>query len=121
VPAPPETDIAKIRKYCRGRVPARLRHQVRVEAAVRGNSVTIFDCRPPWHPSLAEWSKVRVAQLRYSPSTHRWSLYWADRNGRWHRYDDLDPGPVAVSTPTGPTVLLLSGSTFRGAGVGVLL
>jgi len=28
---------------------------------------------------------------------------------------------LAVSTPTGPTVLLLCGSTFGGAGVGVLL
>ena len=94
MPAPPETDVARIRKYCRARVPPRLRHQARIEAAVRGNSVTIFDCRPPWHPNLTEWSKVRVAQLRYSASTHHWSLYWADRNGRWHRYDDLDPGPV---------------------------
>jgi hypothetical protein len=67
---------------------------VRVEAAVRSNSVTIFDCRPPWHPNLTEWSKVRVAQLRHSANTHHWSLYWADRNGRWHRYYDLDPGTV---------------------------
>lgn len=67
VPTPPETDVAKIRNYCRDRVPARMRHQVRVEAAVRGYSVTIFDCRPPWHPNFIEWSRVRVAQLRYSP------------------------------------------------------
>jgi len=46
-----ETDLVKIRKYCRARVPARLRHQIRVEAADRGNSVTIFDCHPPWHPN----------------------------------------------------------------------
>lgn len=46
-----------------------------------GNSVTIFDCRPPWHPNLTEWSKAGVAQLRYSASTHHWSLYWGDRNG----------------------------------------
>ena len=61
-----ETDVAKIRKYCRGRVPARLRHQVRVETAVHGNSVTNFECRPPWHPNLTEWSKssrLPVAQL----------------------------------------------------------
>jgi hypothetical protein len=81
VPEPPETDVAKIRKYCDTRVPARIRHQVRVEAAVCGNSVTIFDCRPPWHPNLTKWSKVRVAQLRYSAKTHYWGLYWADRNG----------------------------------------
>ena len=35
-----------------------------------------------------------MAQLRYSANTHYWSLYWADRNGRWHRYDDLEPSPV---------------------------
>ena len=35
-----------------------------------------------------------VAELRYNTSTHHWSLYWADRNGRSHRYEDLPPGPV---------------------------
>jgi hypothetical protein len=82
VPAPPETDLAKIRKYCQAQVPAHLRDQIRIEVTVRGNSVTILDCRPLWHTDLTEWSKVRVAQLRYSASTHDWSLYWADRNGR---------------------------------------
>jgi hypothetical protein len=94
VPAPPEADLVKIRKYCHAQVSARFHHQVRVEAAVRGNSVTIFESRPPWHPNLTEWSKVRVAQLRYSARTHHWSLHWADRNGRGHRYHDLDPGSV---------------------------
>jgi DUF3024 family protein len=107
MPAPPETDLAKIRKYCQTRVPARLRDQVRIEASVRGGSVTIVECRPPWQSNLTEWSKVRVAQLRYSASTHEWNLYWADRNGRWHRYDDFPPGRVdqvlreIESDPTG--------------------
>ena len=92
--APPETDVAKIRKYCRARVPPSFRDQIRIEAGVRGSSVSIYECRPPWHPDLTEWSKVRVAQLRYSAETHHWSLYWADRNGRGHRHDDLEPGPV---------------------------
>ena len=38
--------------------------------------------------------RTRVAQLRYSANTNHWSRYWADRNDRWHRYDDIDPGPV---------------------------
>lgn len=92
--APPETDVAKIRKYCRARVPPSFRDQIRIEAAVRGSAVSIYECRPPWHPALTEWFKVRVAQLRYHAETHHWSLYWADRNGRWHRYDDQEPGPV---------------------------
>jgi hypothetical protein len=81
----------------RGYVPAPSslrRDHARRPGITTGNSVTIFDCRPPWHPNLTEWSKVRVAQLRYSASTCQWSLYWADRNGRWHPYDDLDSGPV---------------------------
>lgn len=92
---PPETDIHTIRRYCRARVPAQFDDQIRIEVVVRGSSVSIFECRPLWHANLTEWSKVRVAQLRYSADTRRWSLYWADRNGRWHRYGDLEPGPVA--------------------------
>ena len=61
---------------------------------MRGGSVTIFDCRPAWQPNLTEWSKVRVAQLRYNATSYHWSLYWADRNGRWHRYDDLPPSTI---------------------------
>ena len=94
MPAVPDLDLARIRKYCEGRVPHRLRDEVRVEADVRGKSVTILDCRPPWHPNLTDWSRVRVAQLRYDPSDRRWTLYWADRNSRWHLYDLIDPGTV---------------------------
>ena len=35
--------------------------------------------------------------------------------------EDAEVIIVAVSTPTGPTVLLLCGPAFSGAGVGVLL
>jgi DUF3024 family protein len=34
---------------------------------------------------------VRIAQLRYDPTALAWTLYWADRNSRWHPYDDLEP------------------------------
>lgn len=36
--------------------------------------------------------RPETAQLRYDPASHDWTLYWADRNSRWHRYDDIDPG-----------------------------
>lgn len=35
--------------------------------------------------------RPETAQLRYDPASHDWTLYWADRNSRWHRYDDIDP------------------------------
>jgi hypothetical protein len=34
----------------------------------RGKSVTIFDCRAPWHLNLTDWSRVPIAQLRYDPA-----------------------------------------------------
>jgi hypothetical protein len=58
VPAVPELDLAHIRRFCHSRVPAHLRDEARVEADLRGKSVTIFDCRPPWHPNLTDWSRV---------------------------------------------------------------
>jgi hypothetical protein len=94
VPTVPDLDLARIRQFCDRRVPAHLRDEARVEADTRGKSVTIFDCRPPWHPNLADWSRSPIAQLRYNPESHAWTLYWADRNSRWHRYEDLDPGPI---------------------------
>jgi hypothetical protein len=92
--AVPDPDLARIRAYCAERVPAQYRSEARVEATVRGRSVTIFDCRPPWHPCLTEWSRVPIVQLRYDPVARRWTLYWADRNSRWHLYDGIEPGTV---------------------------
>lgn len=75
-------------------MPAQFREEARVEADVRGTSVTVYDCRPPWNQGLTEWSRVPVAQLRYAPETNTWMLHWADRNSRWHRYDGIEPGTV---------------------------
>jgi hypothetical protein len=94
VPAAPDLDVARIRRYCDTKVPADHRHEARVEADVRGRSVTIFDCRPPWYPDLTDWSRVPVAQLRYASDDNSWTLYWADRNARWHRYQETKPGTV---------------------------
>lgn len=90
----PELDLARIRRFCEDRTPAEFRDEMRLEADVRGRSVTILDCRPPWMPELVEWSRQPLAQLRYDAESLLWTLYWADRNSRWHRYDDLDPGPL---------------------------
>jgi Protein of unknown function (DUF3024) len=94
VPAVPDLDLARIRQFCDRRVPQRLRDKIRIEADVRGKSVTILECRPPWHPNLTDWSRSRVAQLRYDPTDRCWTLYWADRNSRWHLYDLIDPGSL---------------------------
>lgn len=35
-----------------------------------------------------------IAQLRYDPAAQHWTLYWADRNSRWHLYDEMEPWTV---------------------------
>ena len=76
----PEIDLAKIRRYAEGRVPAHLRHQVRVEIEVTGCAVTI-------------WTRFPIARLRFSPTASAWTLFWRDRNSAWHRYQRTEPAP----------------------------
>jgi len=63
----PETDLARIARYCADRVPAPVRKEVQVEFETRGRAVTIVETRPPWR----------------------------DRNERWFDYDHLFSGTAA--------------------------
>ena len=90
----PELDLARIRRYCDGRVPTHLRDQVRIEVDVRGRSVTILECRPPWTPAIGpDWTRFPVARLRHIQARGVWMLDWRDRDLRWHRYDRVGPSP----------------------------
>ncbi len=88
---PPEA-LAQVQAFCASRVPEGLRDEIRLECSTRGNTITIAERRPPWKPELGpEWSELKVAQLRHDQHTEAWSLYCADRNGRWFPYDEVDP------------------------------
>ncbi|WP_439647027.1 DUF3024 domain-containing protein [Blastococcus haudaquaticus] len=82
--------MARVRRWCRDRVPERARDQVRVEADVSGRDVTIVERRPPWSQTAGDdWTTIPVARLRYLTSRGVWRLYWRDRDERWHEYADL--------------------------------
>lgn len=84
----PELDVARARRWCRDRVPEHVRDQVRVELEVADRHVTIVECRPPWGADLdPEWTRFPIARLRYTKVSGLWSLYWRDRNLRFHEYD----------------------------------
>jgi hypothetical protein len=88
----PEIDVARVEKWCRARVPKRVRDQVRVEADVADRHVTVVECRPPWRADMGtEWTRFPIARLRYVKATRQWSLYWRDRNLRFHEYDRVPP------------------------------
>ena len=88
----PSLDVARVQKWCAARVPDRARHQVRVECEPATRHVTIVERRAPWREDATqEWSSFPIARLRYAKAAHTWSLYWRDRNLRFHVYDRLPP------------------------------
>ncbi|MBJ6724570.1 DUF3024 domain-containing protein [Geomesophilobacter sediminis] len=80
----------KLQRYCEQKVPSDV--PLRILYTLRGNSVTIIESRPHYCEN-DRWVEVPVAQFRFSPEQRLWSLYWADRNLRWHPYEGLDPDP----------------------------
>ena len=91
----PETDVARVQRWCRDKVPECVRDEVRVEVDVAERHLTIVECRPPWRTDMgAEWTRFPIARLRYTKGTGMWSLYWRDRNLRFHEYD------LASATPS---------------------
>jgi hypothetical protein len=92
----PETDVVRVQQWCRARVPEHLRGEVRVEVDVADRHLTIVECRPPWRADIGpEWSRFPIARLRHVKATRLWSLYWRDRNLRFHEYD-LAPATATV-------------------------
>lgn len=88
----PETDVARVQRWCESRVPERARHQVRVECEVAQRHLTIIERRAPWRgEDGTEWTRFPIARLRYTKTSRTWSLYWRDRNLRFHDYDLLQP------------------------------
>jgi hypothetical protein len=47
--------------------------------------------RPGARTSGPEWSSLPIARLRYSAANQAWTLYWRDRNLRFHADDLLAP------------------------------
>ena len=91
----PRDEVKRIREYCDQRVPGELADRVRVEARPKGQAVTIIETRPPWRGERGPaWTEVRIAQLRFDSALDRWTLYWSDRDERWHRFEEAYPGPL---------------------------
>ena len=84
--------MARVQRRCRGRVPEHVRDEVSVEVDVADRHLTVVECRPPWRADIGtEWSRFPIARLRYVKTTGVWSLYWRDRNLRFHAYDRVPP------------------------------
>lgn len=88
----PELDVARVRRWSAERVPEHALHQVRVEYQVAPRHLTIVERRAPWREDLGpEWTIFPIARLRYTAKDNTWTLYWRDRNLRFHLYDLSEP------------------------------
>ena len=59
---------------------------------VTDRTVTILECRAPWREDYGpEWTRRGIARFRYTAKHKAWTLYWSDRNQRWHKYDLIAP------------------------------
>lgn len=87
-----ELAVAKVERFCRQRVPPEALYQVRLEVEVNRKAITIVERRAPWRPDYGPaWSRFPIARFRYTTTTGLWTLYWRDRNLKFHRYDLLEP------------------------------
>jgi hypothetical protein len=85
-------DLVKIRRFAEARIPAAVRHEMRLEVAVHGQVVTLVERRAPGGPtSDLEWVSHPIAQLRFNRASHLWSLYWRATGERWRRYGGIVP------------------------------
>jgi len=65
-----ETDVARVQRWCRDRVPERVRDEVHIEVDVGERHVTIVECRAPWRSDMgSEWTRFPIARLRYTKTT----------------------------------------------------
>ena len=76
----------KVGEFCKKRVPPHVLDKVNISFKIRGNSVTVFENRAPWHSDMKEWTSMPVAQMRFDEKTREWTLFCADRNDKWHKY-----------------------------------
>ncbi len=80
----------KLAEYCGKNLPVHVSDQFRLGFRLRGNNVTLFKSRP-FHADPSRWVENFVAQFRFDPETAVWTLYWPDRNSRWHNCVNLEP------------------------------
>ncbi len=95
--------------FCRKRDRGLPDGQMRLESEFRGNAVTLIERRVPWQPGMEgqAWTGTPIARFRYDVNTTRWTLYWPDRDSRWHVDDGIRPaadlGPLLMQVDRDPS------------------
>ena len=76
--------------YCKNKIPAQYRDQIRVFYKIRGDDVRIIESRPSFLDKN-NWTEQLVARMKFDRKTMKWILYWRRASGRWELYSELRP------------------------------
>jgi Protein of unknown function (DUF3024) len=100
----PSSTSPRVQRWCAEQVPAHARGEIRIECDLAPRHLTICECRPPWREDYGpDWTRFPIAGLHYTKTTGLWTLYWRDRNLKYHRYEPLDPSPKSKTCSTTST------------------
>jgi len=80
----------KIKVFCENRIPEEVKDKIKMKYEIKGEKITIFEERPRWTDE-GPWTKMPIAQIRYSEEKKDWTLYCIDRNEKRHKYSGINP------------------------------
>lgn len=93
----PDLDLARAQRWVAARnaaLPPHAKTQLRYEIDVAERTITVLECRPPWREDVGpEWTRFPICRFRYTKTRRQWTLYWRDRNLKFHEYDLVEPTP----------------------------
>ena len=107
IPDDIRTDAEKqLDRYCLEKIPEHAYGKVRLCYIVKDMAITLFEQQPHFR-DIDKWMQANIARMRYSKTFHTWTLYWRDRNNKWHLYDQIPPaadfGRILQELDTDPT------------------
>jgi hypothetical protein len=79
--------------FCDRRVPLQIRNKLLLKYIFRGNTVSLYEERPVWNDPTQK-TEGMIAQFRFDLQLMEWTLYYRDRNGRWHEYERIPSSRV---------------------------
>ena len=68
--------------------------KLRIEYKVRGNTITIYECRPPWRKGIGpDWTRMRICTFEWDPSTRSLDALCTRPKQRRLEYPFIEPAP----------------------------
>lgn len=80
----------KMNAYCKNKIPQEFQNQIKFSYKIRRDNITLIESRPFWQDK-SKWIDSKIAQIRFNNRYKTYTLYCANRNGKWLLYEPLEP------------------------------